>query len=91
MNFLNYHFPTLLSKAVLVLAILLLAVCLFGRNNPNYGRNDSHYGYQGESLGQVAEHAAVYNGVRQGMNAMFRSHRDHDDYHDYREKHYDDN
>ena len=81
MNFLNYHFPTWLSKGVLLLAAVLLALFLFGHGNQG---DDQSHGYGGESLGQVAEHAAVYDGVRKGMNAMFRSHRDNY----YRDEHH---
>ena len=41
-------------------------------------------GARGNDIAKVAEHAVVYQGVRQGMNALFKHHGERE----YHERHY---
>lgn len=80
MDFFRNLISTTWGKFVVVGAVLLVLYIIVNHQDPR--------GARGNDIAKVAEHAVVYQGVRQGMNALFKSHgeREHHEYHrEYRE------
>ncbi len=66
MDFFRNLISTTWGKILVVGIVLLILYIMTNRHSPD--------GARGNNIAKVAEHAVVYQGVRQGMNALFKSH-----------------
>jgi hypothetical protein len=87
LDFLRNLISTTKGKVIVVCFVLFILYIMTNRHNPD--------GARGNDIAKVAEHAVVYQGVRQGMNALFKSHgerresredgyREHETHREYR-------
>ncbi len=80
MDFFRNLISTTWGKVLVVGVVLLILYIMTNRHSPD--------GARGNDIAKVAEHAVVYQGVRQGMNALFKSHGERRESREYEHREY---